>query len=114
MSEYLRQLATIIHQHGFESCLEAPLHEVDTPRHFIRTAKIKVGPLTVWGGRNVAEITSEAYAGSEMTEEVPDPAEASLFYQGLTIHVLSRSHLPELKKLSEHLRCDLREPVTLD
>ena len=114
MSEYLKQLTAIIQEHGFESVLETPQHEVDTPHHYIRTPKSKLGPLTLWSGRNVAEITSEAYAGSDMPEGIPDPTEASLFYQGLTIHVLSRKHLAELQKLSEHLRCSLREPVTMD
>jgi hypothetical protein len=114
MSEYLKQLATIIHEHGFESVLETPEHEVDTPHHFIQTPRLRWGPLTLWKGRRVAEITSEAYGGAQMTEAVPDPVEVSLFYQGLTIHVLSGKFRPELQKLSEHLRCSLREPVTID
>ena len=113
MSEYLRHLAVVIREHGFESFLETPEHEVNTPRHFIRTPGVKVGPFH-WGVRNIAEITSEAFGGSGIEESNPDPVEVSLFYGGLTIHVLSRKHLPELQKLSEHLRCDLREPVTMD
>ena len=114
MSEYLRQLATIIQEHGFESYLEPPAHEVDSPRHFIRTPKTKLGPLTLWNGWNVAEITSEAFGGSYGGEADPDPVELSLFYEGLTIHVLHGKYRAELEKLSEHLRCALREPVKMD
>lgn len=115
MQEYFDTLARVVKEHGFESYLEAPEHEVDTPRHFILTRRVKLGPLTLWGGRRVAEIISEAFGGGVVDDrEAPDPVEAALSYEGLRIHILKPGYQEALRRLEEALRRALREPVTED
>lgn len=115
MHEYFEILAKVVREHGYESLLEAPEHEVDTPRHFICTRPWKLGPITLWPGRRVAEILSEGFGGSVVDDrEPPHPLEMALAYDGLRIHVFSPLHHKRLKTIEEHLRQVLREPVTED
>ena len=75
----------------------------------------QVETLTIMGGTKIAEITSEAFGGTDLDETQPeDPANAALFFEGLKIHVLKNRYRPQLEKMLEHLRQALKEPGQLE